>query len=150
MLTQMSESEFNDTDPAFRVIAHDHPWRFGRLQLLRASHPLVMSWRSDLIEPTLIRDEELEVVWIGVDQRLACVSFDACTLFSVGLASRILQLKNFEGFTVALCETEVLVVNHDYTLRAICSLPEIPDTVDMRDGKLVVALLDGNQRICAI
>jgi len=143
MFTTISEHEFLSGDPIFRVIVHDHPRQFGSLRLPEASHILTLSWRSDLIEPIIESDSSS--IWIGVDQRIVCVSPLGTILFSMGLDSFLLQIKHFQACTVALCETQVIAINHDHTIRKMCYLREIPDSVEMKNNELIVMYLDGEQ-----
>jgi len=146
MITAITEAEFNGIDPANRVIVHDYPRRFARLQLPHAASPLGMCWRSDMIEPTLAQDKKSSVLWVGVDQRLVCVALDGGIRFSMALASSLLQIKIYAEFAVALCESQILVINQDSSLRRMDDLPDIPDGVDVQDGKIIIMLLDGGSR----
>jgi hypothetical protein len=149
MFATISEIEFLSADPIFRVIVHDYPRKFGALRLPDISHVLTLSWRSDLIEPIIEIDSSL--VWIGVDQRIVCVSPLGNILFSMGLDSFILQIKHFQVCTVALCETHLIAINHDsYTLRRICHLRDIPVSVEIKDNELLVKYISGEQELFSI
>lgn len=150
MITSITEAEFTSIDPVNRVIVHDHARKFARLRPPHATCPLGMSWRSDLIEPTLAEDQKSSVLWVGVDQRLVCVALDGGVRFSVALASPLLQIRIFPEFTVALCETGFLVVNQDASIRRMEELSDVLDSVDVQDGKVVVSLLDGGSRSYSI
>lgn len=146
MINSITKAEFNSIDPIHRVIVHDHPRRFACLQLPHASYHLGMSWRSDLIEPTLAEDQKSSVLWIGVVQRLACVAQDGGVRFSVALNSPLLQIKIDPEFTVPLCEAGFSVVNNDASIRHTKDSSEIRDLVDVQDDKVIVSLLDGGSR----
>lgn len=143
MLTLISEDEYNKGDPIFRVIVHDHPRKFARIQLSHASHPLTLCWRSDLIQPLIVSDSEGSTVWVGIDQRIACLASEGNVLFSMGLSSPVLQLFLFPTCILGLCETQAIAINPDYSIRRIVDLRDFPDSADFRDGKLVVTFSDG-------
>ena len=143
MFATISEHEFFSGDPIFRVIVHDYPRRFGSLRLPESSHILTMNWHSDLIEPVI--EINLLGVWIGVDQRIVCVSPLGNILFAIGLDSFILQIKSFEDCTIAFCETQLIAINHDYSLRKLCDLRDIPDSVEMKYHDLIVTYISGEQ-----
>lgn len=143
MFSHIPETAFEKTDPIFRVIVHDHPRKYGFLQPPQASHHLAVSWRSDLIDPVIVTDQEAQAVWVGVDQRVACVSFRGSMLFSMSLTSSLIQIKTFEKFVLILCETQAIAVNRDHTLRRVCDLNDIPDAVDVKGDKLTVTSVDG-------
>src|SRR5262245_2953440 len=103
-LTPISEEDYNRRDPLFRSIVHDHPRKFAAFCPRCASHSLTLSWRSDLVQPLIVPDQQ-GVVWIAVDQRIVCLTDQGNILFSMGLSSPILQLLLFPSCAVALCET---------------------------------------------
>lgn len=150
MFAKISEYEFNKRDPIFRIIVHDHSRSFGSLHLPNASHDLTLCWRSDLIEPVIESDPLSSTIWIGVDQRIACVSPQGNILFSLGLITPILQIKHFDECIIALCQTEAIAVNHDYALRKIYDLREISDSVEIKDGELVITFINGEKEAFSI
>jgi hypothetical protein len=143
MLRPISEDEYMGGDPLFRVIVHDHPRSFGSFLPKSASHPLTLSWRSDLVQPLIVPDPQREAVWIAVDQRIVCLAAQGNILFSMGLSSPILQLLLFPSCAVGLCESQAFAINPDYSIRRIVNLRELPDTADLRDGRLVITFSDG-------
>lgn len=146
MITTISEAEFSTIDPVNRIIVHDHARKFARFQPPHSNFPLGISWCSDLIEPTLAEDQKSSVLWVGVDQRVVCVGLDGGIRFSVALASPLLQIRIFPKFSVVLCETGYLVVNQDASIRSMEELPDLLDSVEVQDGKIVVSLIDGGSR----
>lgn len=147
MITPVSESAFTTSRPADRLIEHDHARRFGSFLASLAAHPLLISWRSDGIDPAVEVDERGGVAWIGVDQRIACVTLEGRTLFSIGLASSVLMVKPYPQFTAILCETQLIIINHDYSIRQISDLPDAPDAVEFSGGRLVINFLDGTSSV---
>ena len=150
MLTKISKDEFNKGDPIFRIIIHDYSWSFGSLHLPNASHDLTLGWRSDSIDPVIESDPLSSTIWIGVDQRVACVSPQGTILFSLGLFTPLLNIKLFDECIIALCETEAIAINRDYSIRRICDLREIGASVDIEDGKLIVTFIDGEKEAFSI
>lgn len=145
MLKEISETEFNNGEPLFRIIVHDYPRKFATLQLSGASYALTLCWRSDLIDPVLVSDPFSSEVWIGVDQRLVCVSKQGNILFSLGLSSPLLQIKICKAYIVALCEVQVIIISRDHSLRIICDLREIAEAIETKDNKVIVTLIDGEK-----
>jgi len=143
MLREISHAEYERSDPILRLVVHDHPRRFGSIRLQLASAPHVLCWRSDLIDPVIRPHPAVPAIWIGVDQRIACVSHEGTTLFSIGLNTSILDILFTENCVLGLCETEVLLVNPDYSIRQISGLREIPESATVEADKLVIRFLDG-------
>ena len=64
-------------------------------------------------------------------------------MFSIGLNTSILDILFTENCVLGLCETEVLLVNPDYSIRQISGLREIPESATVEADKLVIRFLDG-------
>jgi hypothetical protein len=150
MFTKISKDEFNKSDPIFRIIIQDYPRSFGSLHLPNASHDLTLCWRSDLIDPVIESDPLSSAIWIGVDERIACVSPQGSILFSLGLFTPLLNIKLFDECIIALCQTEAIAINRDYSLRSIYDFREIGDSVEIKDGKLIVTFIDGKKEAFSI
>jgi hypothetical protein len=144
-LEQISREQFEAWQPCQKIIVHDHARRFGALRPPGERTPtFALSWRSDSIEPMLVagvRDE----IWVGIDQRVACVSGDGRIVLSLGLASSFLGIHCFANAVVVLCETEALVFNSDCSIRANRGLAGLPTDVLDQDGVLVLTLEDGRR-----
>lgn len=142
LITNISSEEFDQWQvPSMKVIVHQHPRRFASVRLADAPCDAALSWQSDLVEPVVIRSRER--LWVGVDQRVVCLSDSGLILFSVALHTRLLELQIHTPFLVVLCESEVMTINDDFSIRAIHPLVDIPAGVAIVDGKLVVTLDDG-------
>lgn len=151
MLTPITGIEFAGSDATHRIIEHDHPRRFASLVLPRAARPLFLSWRSDLVEPSVRTDARGESVWVGVDQRLACVALDERTLFSIGLDTPLLEINAVAAdVTIALCGTQAVTINRDYSLRSVIGFPDRVESVAVQPGKLIVSLLGGESKTCQL
>jgi len=140
-LTEITAEEYYAISPHSRIVVHDHARRYCLFDLPNIAGPLGICWRSDLIEPFIMNDPS--GVWIGVDERLVCVAQDGSMLFSIGLASTFLDgLISAHGF-IAMCQTEIVVVNTDFSIRAILHVPEIADALDIGAAVLTVTCIDG-------
>jgi hypothetical protein len=150
MFAKISESDFNKIDPMFRIIIHDYSRSFGSLHLPNASHDLTLCWRSDMIDPVIVSDPVSSTLWIGVDQRVICVSLQGNVLFSLGLSTFFFDIKLFDEFIMVQCETELIAVNRDYSIRKIYDLREISAEVYIKDNQLVVTFIDGEKEVFSI
>jgi hypothetical protein len=150
MFAKISEYEFNKSDPMFRIIIHDYAWSFGSLHLPNASHDLTLCWRSDMIDPVIVSDPVSSTIWIGVDQRVVCVSLQGNVLFSLGLSTFFFDIKLFDEFIMVQCETELIAVNRDCSIRKIYDLREISADVYIKAGQLVVTFIDGQKESFSI
>jgi len=146
MLRPITEDEFTAGDPSWRVVEDEQARRFAALVLPDASHPLLLGWRSDGIEPRLVEDPLTGDTWIGVDEHLACVSRAGAVRFAMGLAGPVLEIQVSHSWIVVLCEIQVVGVNRDYSVRTIRDLPDVAESVRVDDGTLVVALMDGDEQ----
>ncbi|MEQ1506852.1 MAG: hypothetical protein ABMB14_31785 [Myxococcota bacterium] len=103
---------------------------------------MVLSWRSDLIEPVVVEDGA-GGLWVGVDQRVVALAADGVR-FSAGLSSPLLDIKRFPAFVVILCDADLLMVNEDYSVRRIETLADVPSSVELVGDRLSVTFLDGS------
>jgi hypothetical protein len=150
ILTDISEEEFDRSDPIFRVIAHDPAYklRFASLKLPAASQALTMSWHSPTIEPVIEVNPSTSAIWVGVDLRVVCLSPVGNVLFSMGVSTYLLNIIHFPTCTVVLCQTELIAVNHDYTLwKTAFGMREIADSVEMKNNQFIVTYIDGEQDV---
>lgn len=143
-LRSISAREFDSWEPALKVIAHDHARRFAAIATADDKREVVISWRGEAIEPVRAVGAQSEV-WIGVDQRLACVAADGRIVVSIGLASSLLEIRCLKRCVAVLCETEVTLFNADYSIRSVRSVPELPSRIAEDGGAFVVTLDDGSE-----
>lgn len=133
----ISDDDFETWPAGLKVIVHDHPRRYGCLRL-RGGATVAIAWRSDRIEPVIVEEEESGVVWVGVDERVACVSPDGTTVFAVALGNYVLDIKVFSDRVVIVGEAVLLSVNRTYSIRSIVELEDLPVDIDVvADGLLV-------------
>lgn len=145
-LRAISAEDFDRWQPALKVIAHDHARRFAAIAMAGGKPDAAISWRGETIEPVLRAGSQSEL-WIGIDQRVACISVDGRTVVSIGLASSLLNIQCFRHCVAVLCEAEVILFNPDYSIRAIRAVPEVPSDIAERDGNIVVTLDDGTEQV---
>lgn len=140
----ISLEEFERWQPALKVIAHDHPRRFAAVSMEGSSEEAALSWRSEVVEPVIVLSRQSEL-WVGVDQRVACIARDGRIVVSIGLASSLLDIRCLQDGMAVLCETEVLLFNPDHSIRKIHGVCDIPSDIAECDGKVIVTLDDGTQ-----
>jgi hypothetical protein len=150
MLTEISQEEYNKTNPILRVIVDDNPRKFGSVVLPNTSSPVVLCWHSDLLQPLFFTNPPATAVWIGIDQRIVCLSSEGNVLFSIGLNSNILQILSFQDFITVLTETEGIAINQEFSIRRIVGLRELPETADLDGDRLVVRFIDGETQAFSI
>jgi hypothetical protein len=148
MFATISEQEFLSSDPIFRIIVHDNARKYSSFKPPQASHTFTMSWRSELVDPVV--EINSSSIWIGVDQRIVCASPLGSILFSMGLDGVILEIKHFPQFTVALCDTHLIAINTDYTLRVLVHLKDLPDSLEMIKGELIIKYVSGEQEVISV
>lgn len=147
MLHPITEQDYLAGDPASRIMQDDQARRFAELQLAAAPRPLFLAWRSDLVDPVVVEDPVTGDTWIGVDERLVCVSRTGAPRFSIALTSPLLDIKRSDAWVVALCEVQVVAVNTDYSIRAILDLPDLAESFEVDGARLVVELMDGGAHV---
>lgn len=142
----ISQECFDQREASQMVIVHDHARKYAAVQLPDCVKGVVISWRSDSVNPVLLAGMQSDI-WIGIDQRVVSITHQGQTKFSIGLASHFLKFYNLEDCMGILCETELVLVNGDYSIRNIHGLTNIPDSLVRRDSKLIVKLINGNEMV---
>ena len=140
----ISKSEFEISEPYHQVFAHDNARRFAKLELPNTSFRTTLSWRSDLIEPSIIVDEAAALVWIGVDERFAALSFDGQIRLSSPLESPLLTILQFVGGIIVVCELAAIVMNDNCGVEKSIDFQEIPERVEVQGKHLKVDFIDGS------
>ena len=143
-LIDISVEQFEHWPPALKVISHEHARRFAFLALANCAQGVALSWRSESVDPVVLSGGQSEV-WLGVDQRVVCVTDQGMTLFSLGLGSSLLDIARFDDSTAVMCDGEVVVVNADYSIQRIHGLADIPKAVCFRNGKFVITFIDDSE-----
>jgi hypothetical protein len=143
-IVEIFEQEFVASNPCSRVIVHDSSRKYGRVTL-SSSYSVFLSWRSDEVRPVLAFGSSDKVLWIGVDQRVACVEPQGTICFAIGLAAPILDLQQALECVLIICDSQVVVVNQDYSIRAVCDVANVPDAVEIAGDRLRVVFVDGQE-----
>ncbi|MFT3925548.1 MAG: hypothetical protein QM778_23615 [Myxococcales bacterium] len=141
-LVPLSAEIFAEVPPVNRLIVHEHSRRFAKLTLNRTQATLGLSWPSDMIEPVVVEGDG--TVWIGVDQRVACVSELGETLFCVALSGFLYEIYCIPEFTAIVCDDQVLTVSRDWSIREMRGLSEIPTGIETVGATVVVTTADGH------
>lgn len=140
----ISLEEFERWQPALKLIVHEHSRRFAAVAVEGSSTEAALSWRSEVVEPVVVLSRKSEL-WVGVDQRVACIARDGRIVVSIGLASSLLDIRCLRDCVAVLCETEVVLFNVDHSIRKIHGVCDIPNDIAECDGKVIVTLDDGTQ-----
>src|SRR5258708_2851105 len=135
-LRSISARDFEAWRPSLKVIVHEHARRFASFGLRDGGEDFAMSWRSDTVEPVLT--EDASQLWVGVDQRVACLNRQGSVMFAVGLGSSLLGIERLSTFVAVLCEGEVLAINFDHSVRGLYGLRDIPERIEILRGQVVV------------
>lgn len=143
-LRSISAEEFDDWPSSRKIIVHDHARRFAAAGPAGALDAFALSWRSDIVEPIVVMGDQSDT-WLGIDQRVACISDDGRVVVSLGLVSPVLTILCFRDGAAVVCETAVLVFNSDHSIRVVKGLSDIPSDVIERDGRIIVVFDDEHQ-----
>ncbi|MDR0966936.1 MAG: hypothetical protein LBM75_10660 [Myxococcales bacterium] len=141
-LLLITNEEFENYQPALKVISHECARKFASLRISQKIK-IALSWRSDLVVPVILEDS-FSNVWVGVDQRVASISRQGIILFSMGLGSALLDIKQLSKIIVVLCETELFTINQDFSIRRLHYLRDLPDSIASKGDDLIVTFIDAS------
>ncbi len=143
-LRTIPESDFDQIDSSWLVIADEHARRFAALELGGTLGCYGLSWRSELIEPIVELSPDGMTAWIGVDQQLAAIGLPTGRLHvALTLNTNILQILSVEQATAILTETEVLLFNPDFSIRLNKGLPDLAEGISIVGSGLAIRLMEG-------
>jgi len=144
-LIETNESAFQATHPVRRIISHEHARRFAIIELNHRVGQLAVSWRSDLIQPSVVMDDNTRVIWIAVDERVAAVACDGQILFSMATSTPVLSLELLsDSIIIVISESQAVVINRDCCIQAIIDFPDIAQNFKLGKKRLTVEFSDGN------
>lgn len=148
-IVEIPEHEFAASNPCSRVIVHENSRKYG-CATLSASYCMFLSWRSDLVQPVLSLEPVGDALWMGVDQRVVCVTAQGAIRFSIGLLTPLLNIQQAADCSIIICDSQIVVVNHDHSIRAICDVANVPDEVELLEGQLRVVFVNGEEETFCI
>ncbi|MBW4470197.1 MAG: hypothetical protein KME45_07300 [Stenomitos rutilans HA7619-LM2] len=145
-LQSISLEAFQAIDGARRIIVHDHPRQFARLDLGESLGCYGLSWRSNLplIQPVIAYAHDRQTLWVGVDQRLAAIDLqDGHISLSLALYYNLFQILPTRDWVAVLTELEVLLfANSDCSLFCSQALPDLAAELLIVNSDLVIRLDD--------
>jgi hypothetical protein len=142
----ISEAEFWQMAACQRLISHDHPRKFARLEWANTAYSYALSWQSDSIEPEIVSSSDQNTLWIGVDQQVAAVDMKQGNVrLLLPLGHQLLQILTLPDSTAVLTENEIWLFQEDCSVRFKQSLPGIPGEirVDAASGLLFFTIAGG-------
>jgi hypothetical protein len=142
-IKSISVKEYHAWKPCLKVIVHETPRRFGAIIQVNGAGNAALSWRSDNVEPVVLRNSASSL-WVGVDQRVVCITPEPAVLFSLGLNGNFLNIHCFPTVVAVLCDTEVILINEDYSIRNICAMKEIPKSINSVGNNQLFVTYDDN------
>jgi hypothetical protein len=147
-LSPLTADQFAALDPARRAISHDHARRHAVLDLGGKAGRYALSWRSDLIEPVLRIEPANERLWMAVDQQVACIDRRTGEIrLCLALSSNAIDIGFAAASIAVLTETVVLLFNQTMTIRALVTLPDLPESMAGSNLALTIRMQGGVSRI---
>ena len=141
----ISESEFNKIEGIRQIIVHDHSHKFSILDLGEKLGYYGLSWRSFSLEPIVQVSSEENIVWIGIDQKLASICLQSGRLLvALPLTTYIVQIIIINRVTAVLTEEEILLFNPGGSIRFSEDLPDQGMGMSVVGENLVIKMLDGD------
>ncbi|BAZ17082.1 hypothetical protein NIES4071_89600 [Calothrix sp. NIES-4071] len=136
--------QFSQIEQSKQIIVHENARRFAIIDLGEKLGCYGFSWRSDLLEPTIVVSSDKKI-WVGVDQRLVALNLHTGHIVvSLPLMTNILQIQAAKKVTVVLTESELLLFNLDGSIRFAKGLPELASEMSICDWDVKITDIEGN------
>lgn len=144
-LRTISESDFNQIDGCRQIIAEEHARRFAALDLGGTLRCYGLAWNSsEFIEPELELSPDGLTAWIGVNQYLVAIDVLSGRIHvALKLYTNLLKILVVERLTAVLAETEVLILNPDFSILSNEGFPDITEDISIVGDKLEIRFLEG-------
>ncbi len=143
-ISAITELDFYKIDRCRRVISHDCAQKFAAIDLGVPLGCYALSWRSDLLEPIIVRSPDCRTVWIGVDQQLAAISLDEGRIIvALGFTDYLVQMVAIADVIAVLTQEKVLLFNPGGSIRFSDDLPDQGIGMTVDGENLVIQMLEG-------
>ncbi|AFY83068.1 hypothetical protein [Oscillatoria acuminata] len=140
----ITEVDFYKIDRCRRVISHDCAQKFAAIDLGVPLGCYGLSWRSDILEPIIVRSPDRLTVWIGVDQQLAAISLDEGRIIvALPLTDYLVQIVAIADVIAVLTQEKVLLFNPGGSIRFSDDLPDQGIGMTVEGENLVIQMLEG-------
>lgn len=143
-IQNIEKYQFAQIEKGRQIIVHEDARRFALIDLGEELGCYGLSWRSNLIEPTVVLSPDKQV-WIGIDQRLVALNLNTGNIaVSLPLMTNVLQIQVAMAVIVVLTESELLLFNLDGSIRFTKGLPELALEMSIGDCNVKITDIEGN------
>jgi len=145
MIHNITEQEFRLYEGCRQIVAEDSACQFAALDLGDAGS-YALGWNSSkVIQPELELSFDKLTVWIGVNQYLVGISLSSGRIcLSLKLHTNILEIKALEKMMAIRAETEILLLDSDFSIFFNESFPDITEEIQAIDNTLKIHFLEGS------
>jgi len=139
-ISLINEQQFGEYEGCRQIISHAHSRKFAEIDIGSKAGLYALAWPSDLVEPVIL--VENDVCYVGVDQRVAAVNMQTGQmLFSFALPTSLLEIIDSTSAIAIVCQSDVIVLNRDYSIRCLHTVGEIIESIQIRGDKLEIATM---------
>jgi len=140
-IVPISESCYLKYEGCRRIIHHDNARAFAEVDIGQRAGSFALAWRSDLVVPTAVANRGMW--WVGIDQKIAAIQEQTGRIcFSMTLIDNLSDILFGDRVVIIACETEILVLNDDYSIREIHGVPDGIKAVRMTGNRLEITTLE--------
>lgn len=145
-LKEISEEEFDKLPDSEKLLCKEieYAHKFAYLFVNDKAKPILLCWRSNLIEPQILDSQNTSLLWFGVDEQLLALNkSNGKIAIALTLPSSLLELSMVKDTILLRTEFEIYSFSLDGLIQAVYSLPEISDSMIASSNILRVNLIDG-------
>lgn len=145
-LREISEEEFDNLPESKKILCHEieYSHKYAFLSANHSVEPVLLCWRSEIVKPEIIDNEQSPLLWFGIDQQiLALNKSDGRVALALLLPSNLLELRIIKNSVVLRTEFEIYSFNLSGLVQMIYNLPEISESIQIYSHVLRVTMIDG-------
>ncbi|BAU10349.1 hypothetical protein LEP3755_08330 [Leptolyngbya sp. NIES-3755] len=140
-LIEIDRTAFEQLDPTRRIIDAPHSHRFAIVDLGKLGK-YGLGWNSTLIEPSITTVAD-SMLWIGVDENIVALDLNhGRILVALPLYYPLFDIVEVGFAIVVITELEILVFNHNGSLRFTEGLSDIASSWSVQGDQMSIELLD--------
>ncbi len=146
-LLEITKEEF-DKLPLIRKLLcnEEHPHKFALLFVADSLEPVTLCWHSELVKPQIINNDSTPLLWFGIDQQVIAINKKSGKLtVMVKLETNLLEMIVTENSVILRTELEILSFNLSGINQSLHYLPEISESINIKNSTATVSLIDGDK-----
>lgn len=144
-LTEISKEEFDNLPVSKKILcSEEYPRKFAVLSIKDNLESIALCWQSEFVKPQIIDDNATPLLWFGIDQQIIAINkHNGKLALMLKLETNLFQIIMSENSVVLRTELEIFSFSLSGIIQFVHSLPEISESISIKNSTATVSLIDG-------